>query len=80
MNLTIARTVQVEQHWMLKEDAMKHFGFKEKQARTFSRYLSEFKMNPEFTEGYMNPSYKIVLIDVDIFERFLKWKDKNKFK
>lgn len=80
MELAIAKTVAVEKKWMRKDNAMKHFDFAGNQVRSFGVLLSEFKSHPDFSQGYLNPTYKLVLIDIDLFEQFLIWKHDNKFK
>ncbi|OJG36230.1 hypothetical protein RV00_GL001589 [Enterococcus devriesei] len=42
--------------------------------------LAEFKVHPDYKRGYRAPTYKIVLININLFDQFLDWKDKNKFK
>lgn len=78
MDLVIAKTIPIDKKWMRKENAMKHFDFDENQVRSFGALLSEFKNHPDFSEGYLNPTYKLVLIDIDLFEQFLFWKHFNK--
>lgn len=59
MNLAIAKTVPVEKKWMRKDNAMKHFDFAGNQVRSFGVLLSEFKSHPDFSQGYLNPTYKM---------------------
>lgn len=77
--LTIANTLELPQAWMPKNEAIKYFGF-EGHESTFQRLLAEFKVHADFKNGYRSPTYKIVLVNINQFDRFLDWKAKNKFK
>lgn len=78
MNITIAKTVEVKQVWMEKSQAQKYFGLEER-FPYYQKLVSEFSKS-EFKDGYLSPTYKVVLIDIKKFEAFLKWKAEKKFK
>lgn len=80
MEITKVKVEPVTQKFANKEQARNYFGFAKKSARTFSRYLEEFKVSEEFGEGYINPTGGYVLIDIEMFEEFLRWKSENKFR
>lgn len=79
MEVTIAKTIEIPQLSMGKEEAMINFGFRNHK-RTFQDLLKEFKEHPEFGKGYNLVTYKVLLINVEDFDNFLKWRGKNKFK
>ena len=78
MEVTIAKTIELQQVWMEKSACQKFFGL---DARTpyFQKLLTEFRES-DFKDGYLSPTYKVVLVDINKFEAFLKWKEANKFK
>lgn len=77
--INLAETIKLPQLSMPKDEAIKYFGF-EGHESTFQRLLAEFKVHPDYKSGYRAPTYKIVLININLFDQFLDWKDKNKFK
>lgn len=77
--IVIANTIELPQAWMGKEDAIIYFGY-EKHESTFQKLLAEFKSNPDFKRGYRLATYKVPTVRIDLFDQFLDWKDKNKFK
>ncbi|MGM0214913.1 hypothetical protein [Enterococcus sp. AZ109] len=77
--IVIAATVEIPQMWMSKEEAKQYFGYKEHEP-TFQKLLAEFKEHPDYCEGYRLPTYKVPIIRIDLFDKFLEWKHKNKFK
>ncbi len=76
---TVANTIEIPQAWMGKEDAIIYFGY-EKHVSTFQKLLAEFKEHEDFKEGYRLATYKVPTVRIDLFDQFLDWKDKNKFK
>ena len=41
---------------------------------TLNRWLSEMRDNKRFRSGVINPTHKLVFINLEIFEDFLYWK------
>ena len=78
MEVTIAKTIEIPQVWMEKSSCRQFFGLEERKSY-FQSLLTEFR-DGEFKDGYMSPTYKVVLVDINKFEAFLKWKEANKFK
>jgi len=56
----------------------KNFGLEDRQS-TFQKLLKEFKEG-EYSDGYLSPTYKVVLIDIDMFEKFLRKREERKFR
>lgn len=77
--MQLTKVVEIPQAWMPKEDALVHFGYKGHEA-LFQKLLAEFKDHPDFKAGYRNATYKVVTINIALFDSFLDWRDKNKFK
>lgn len=80
MQITKVEVVNITQKFANKDQAMEYFGFAKKSTATFQRYLAEFKQHKDFGSGYINPTGAYVLIDIDQFEKFLRWKDSNKYR
>ncbi|HFR3474466.1 TPA: DNA-binding protein, partial [Streptococcus suis] len=40
-------------------------------------WLSEMRENKKFKHYVINPTHKLVFINLDGFEEFLTWKEKN---
>lgn len=80
MQITKVEVEKIEQKFATIPQAMNYFGFEKKSRRTFGRYLSEFAGHKDFRHGYIAPTGHFVLIDIKLFEEFLRWKDANKFK
>lgn len=47
---------------------------------TLKKWTEEMRGHPEFKKGIYNPTHKIVLIHLDTFEEFFKWKEANRYK
>ncbi|WP_179946601.1 hypothetical protein [Listeria sp. ILCC792] len=57
--------------------------FKEKykySESTYQRRINELKNNSEYREAYVNPTSSEVWIIEEIYQQFLIWKSKNKYK
>lgn len=80
MEITKVKVETINQKFATVPQAMKYFGFEQKSRRTFGRYMAEFTDHKEFRNGYINPTGNFVLLDIQMFEEFLRWKDENKFK
>jgi len=74
--MEILKTESLKQKWMEKSDARKFFGLEDRKPY-FQTLLKEFKNE---SDGYLSPTYKVVLIDIDKFEQFLKKREENKFR
>lgn len=59
-----------------KEVIMKMFTLKK---GTLDIWLMEMG-DSKFSYGVLNPTHKIVLINIDAFEKFCRWKDETQFK
>lgn len=77
--ITLAKTVELNQAWMAKDEAIVYFGYQNHKP-LFQKLLKEFKEHDEFKEGYRLPTYGLSIINVRLFDEFLTWRDKNKFK
>ena len=77
--ITLAKTVELNQAWMAKDEAIVYFGYQNHKP-LFQKLLKEFKEHDEFKEGYRLPTYGLSIINVQLFDAFLTWRDKNKFK
>ena len=76
--MEITKVTTIPQKWMEKSHARKYFGLDERKPY-FQSLLKEFKES-EFSEGYLSPTYRVALIDVDLFEKFLKDREERKFR
>lgn len=43
---------------------------------TLNRWLSEMRENKQFKDYVINPTHKIVFINLEGFEEFLRWKQR----
>lgn len=80
MEITKVNVITIDQKFATVPQAMMYFGFEKKSRRTFGRYMAEFADHKDYKDGYINPTGNFVLLDIQKFEEFLRWKDKNKFK
>ncbi|WP_170237802.1 DNA-binding protein [Streptococcus hyovaginalis] len=47
---------------------------------TLNRFIREMRANKKFRDGVVNPTHKSVFIRMDIFEEFLRYKDRQRYK
>lgn len=47
---------------------------------TLKTWAQEMRDHPEFKRGIYNPTHKIVLIHLDTFEEFFKWKEQTRYR
>lgn len=47
---------------------------------TLNDWLRDMRDNTQFAHGVLNPTHKIVLINLEVFEEYIKWLDKNRYK
>lgn len=47
---------------------------------TLKNWLMDMRNNPKFNHGVLNPSHKIVLIKLDVFEEYVIWLSDNRYK
>lgn len=78
LSVEITKVTTIPQKWMEKSHAQKNFGLEDRQS-TFQKLLKEFKEG-EYSDGYLSPTYKVVLIDIDMFEEFLRKREERKFR
>ncbi len=79
MKITVAKTIEVPQAWMAKDEAIIYFGYQKHKA-LFQKLLREFKEHEDYKDGYRLPTYGLPIVKVQLFDEFLKWRDQNKFK
>lgn len=77
--ITVAETIEVPQAWMAKDEAIIYFGYRLHKP-LFQKLLKEFKEHDDFKEGYRLVTYGLPIINIKMFDNFLVWRDKNKFK
>lgn len=76
---TYINVIELPQAWMAKDEAIIYFGYKQHKA-LFQKLLKEFKEHEKFKEGYRLPTPNMPTIDIQEFDEFLKWREKNKYK
>lgn len=79
MQITLAKTIEIKQAWIGKDDAIVYFGYKGKE-QSFQKLLREFKEHELFKDGYRLVTYKVPIINIQMFDKFLEWKSKKIFK
>lgn len=67
----------VKQKYLSKKDAIIYFGF-EHHKSVFQRLLVEFKTHKDFKVGYLLPTQGVLLIKIDEFEEFLRWRESDR--
>ena len=77
--MTVCKVVELNQVWMAKDEAQIFFGYRMHKP-LFQKLLKEFKDHPDFADGYRLPTHNMPIIEAELFDRFLKWREKNKFK
>ncbi|WP_240310759.1 hypothetical protein [Brochothrix thermosphacta] len=69
----------VEQAYISKQDAIVYFGYQNHQS-VFQKLLKEFKEHVSFGKGYILSTYGLPILNIQLFEEFLRWRDENKYK
>lgn len=78
--ITIVNTIpKIEQAWISKQDAIVYFGYINHR-RVFQTLLKEFKNHPDFKGKYKLPTTGVPIVNIVEFEKFLSWREKNKYK
>ena len=77
--ITLAKTVELTQAWMAKDEAIIYFGY-QLHKPLFQKLLKEFKEHDDYREGYRLVTFGLPIIHVEKFDNFLSWREKNKFK
>lgn len=77
--ITLAKTIELPQAYMAKDEAIIFFGYSNHTA-LFQKLLKEFKEHERFKLGYRLVTYGMPIINIQLFDEFLTWRDKNKFK
>lgn len=47
---------------------------------SLEKWLVLMQDRPEFSHGVLHPTHKIVLIELDVFDEFVRWMDKNRYR
>lgn len=47
---------------------------------TLNYWLRDMRDNPKFSHGVINPTHKIVLIELSVFEEYVRWLEKNRYR
>lgn len=79
MQVTLARTIEVKQAWMAKDEAVIYFGYQNHKA-LFQKLLREFKEHKDFKDGYRLVTSNLPIINIQLFDEFLVWRTSNKYK
>lgn len=79
MQITLARTIEVPQAWMAKDEAVVYFGYQQHKS-LFQKLLKEFKEHEDFKEGYRLVTSNLPIINIQLFDNFLVWRAANKYK
>ncbi len=79
MQVTLARTIEVKQAWMAKDDAVIYFGYQNHKS-LFQKLLREFKEHKDFKDGYRLVTSNLPIINIKLFDEFLVWRTSNKYK
>lgn len=77
--ITLAKTIELPQAWMAKDEAIIYFGYRLHKP-AFQKLLREFKEHPDFKDGYRLVTSCLPIINIQKFDEFLVWRDKNKYK
>lgn len=79
MQVTLARTIEVKQAWMAKDEAVIYFGYQNHKS-LFQKLLREFKEHKDFKDGYRLVTSNLPIININLFDEFLVWRTSNKYK
>ncbi|MBS7578476.1 MULTISPECIES: hypothetical protein [unclassified Enterococcus] len=80
MDISVSKvTPSIQQAWIAKDDAIVFFGYQNHKP-AFQKLLKEFKSEKSFSDGYILSTHKIPIIKIDTFEKFLRWREVNKYK
>ncbi|EPI36822.1 hypothetical protein D347_02681 [Enterococcus faecalis LA3B-2] len=47
---------------------------------SLEKWLTLMQDTPQFSSGVIHPTHKVVLIELDVFDEFVHWMDKNRYK
>ena len=47
---------------------------------TVTKWIADMRDNPQFSDGVVNPTHKIVLIKLDRFEDYFRWLEDNRYR
>lgn len=47
---------------------------------SLDKWLSKMANLDEFTHGVLHPTHKIVLVELDVFDEFVRWMDRNRYR
>ena len=68
---------RVEIRWGSKAVISRVFSVKE---TTVTKWIADMRDNPQFREYVINPSHRIVLINLDGFEEYVRWLQDNRYR
>ncbi|MTD40398.1 hypothetical protein GIX45_17590 [Erwinia sp. CPCC 100877] len=74
-----AHVIELHQAWMAKDEAIIYFGYKLHRS-LFQKLLKEFKEHKVYGSGYRLVTSNMPIINIKLFDEFLVWRDKNKYK
>ncbi|EGO7969834.1 hypothetical protein IGK80_002382 [Enterococcus sp. DIV0609] len=77
--ITLAKTISLTQAWMAKDEAIVFFGFQNHKP-TFQVLLKKFKEHKDYKDGYRLVTPNVPIINVQKFDEFLLWHEKNKYR
>ena len=60
-----------------KEVVCKMYSIKKASLERWLRIMSD---HPEFSNGVLHPTHKIVLIELDVFDDFVRWMDRTRYR
>lgn len=79
MQVTVAKIIEVPQAWMAKDEAIIYFGY-QLHKPLFQKLLKEFKEHDDFKKGYRLVTSNMPIINMQLFDDFLVWREKNKYR
>jgi hypothetical protein len=47
---------------------------------SLEKWLSKMADLDEFADGVLHPTHKIVLVQLDVFDEFVRWMDRNRYR
>lgn len=47
---------------------------------SLEKWLALMQDHPEFAHGVIHPTHKIVLIELEVFDEFVRWMDANRYR
>lgn len=47
---------------------------------SLEKWLALMANTPQFSHGVLHPTHKVVLIELDVFDQFVRWMDENRYR